>query len=120
MSKKGGKTCPERVEVPHNEYEQQRIRTIEANNLKFKSLGIKRIVASMTNLVDSGKNKKRKHKYRGSEDGDDYVPDDNDSVEDSESEGHISVTKREKTRTKKGLEDNVTSFHHRLLPSYME
>lgn len=98
MSRSGGKAHSKENYIAQNEYEIQRLRTIEENKTRMKTLGIKRIAASLTSLVDSSKVKKSKQQCNASLEKDsDYVPDENEEVE-YEKETH-NVTSNKKVLT---------------------
>ncbi|KMS96432.1 hypothetical protein BVRB_9g225320 isoform A [Beta vulgaris subsp. vulgaris] len=93
MSRFGGRTCLNH-DVTRNEYEQQRMKTIEANKIKMHTLSIKRIATSMTSLVDSSKAKKRQQKCDATLEKDgDYAPDENEE-NDYEEDAHILTTNK--------------------------
>lgn len=93
MSRFGGKTCSNHDVTP-NEYEQQRMKTIEANKIKMQTLGIKRIATSMTSLADSSKAKKTQKNHDATlEKDNDYVPDKNEEI-DCEEKVHIVTTNK--------------------------
>ncbi|XP_021733433.1 uncharacterized protein LOC110700232 [Chenopodium quinoa] len=108
MSRSGGKAPSKENYIAQNEYEIQRLRTIEANKTRMKTLGIKRIAASLTSLVDSSKVKKSKEKCNASLEKDsDYVPDENEEVE-YEKETH-NVTSNKKVKINENKEGDRRS-----------
>ncbi|XP_074302167.1 uncharacterized protein LOC141633633 isoform X2 [Silene latifolia] len=101
MSKTGKKKTP--ADMPPtsmNKYERDRLLNIEANKKKMESLNIKRIAASMTSLVDSTNQKKKKGKKRKIADEDeDYTTEFGEDVQHSDKEcenGADIVTKTKK------------------------
>ena len=98
----GGQTNMKHANMKLNEYEQKRLMRIQDNKSMMESLGIKRIASSLTSLVDSTKEKRRKGKCKDLIDDDDddddddkeYVPPD-DSMEDQlEKEATLMVSKK--------------------------
>ena len=61
-----------------NEYERARNSRIEINKKKMESLGIKHTASSMTSLVESTKEKKRKGKKNATREDDEYFPDEDE------------------------------------------
>lgn len=99
MTRGGGKTNLKEV----NEYEKQRLMTIQANKELLQSMGIKRLPSSLTTLVDSTKEKKRKVKHSGTREDGEYVPDDEHVDEECEKEPQLTISTRAKTKkTKEG------------------
>ncbi|KNA12362.1 hypothetical protein SOVF_126690 [Spinacia oleracea] len=94
MSRFGGKTPSNHDDTTPNEYEQQRLRIIKSNKLKMQTLGIKRIAACVTSLVDSSKPQKRRQKcnFTLEKDGD-YVPDE-DEEDEREDQTQIMTTNK--------------------------
>lgn len=80
---KAGKNMTSKQPLQQNEYEQQRLMRIQSNKCKMQSLGIKRITASLTSLVDSEKvKKKRKKNQNVIEEDKDYIPTSGDEEQD--------------------------------------
>lgn len=94
MSRFGGKTPSNHDDTTPNDYEQQRLRHIKSNKLKMQTLGIKRIAACVTSLVDSSKPQKRRQKcnFTLEKDGD-YVPDE-DEEDEREDQTQIMTTNK--------------------------
>ncbi|XP_065873353.1 uncharacterized protein [Euphorbia lathyris] len=94
MTRHGGKTNSKQ---PLNEYEQRRLMVIQANKGRLKSLGLKHIASSLTSLVESTQEKKRKGRREATKENDEYVPDDDLVEEECEKEAQLAFSKKAKT-----------------------
>ncbi|XP_056698029.1 uncharacterized protein [Spinacia oleracea] len=108
---KAGKNMTSKQPLQQNEYEQQRLMRIQSNKCKMQSLGIKRITASLTSLVDSEKvKKKRKKNQNVIEEDKDYIPTSGDEEQDMntledeyEKENDFSTSKQIQRCPSKGI-----------------
>ncbi|XP_065879389.1 uncharacterized protein [Euphorbia lathyris] len=81
---------------PFTEYEQKRFMVIQANKSRLKSLGLKRIASSLTSLVESTQQKKRKGRSKATKEDDEYVPDDGLVEGECEKESQLAFSKKAK------------------------
>ncbi|XP_021715864.1 uncharacterized protein LOC110683767 isoform X2 [Chenopodium quinoa] len=110
MMEKVGINTSDKNSGQQNEYEQQRLKRIQDNKYRMQSLGIKRISASLTSLVESKKeNKKMKKSKNVTKIDKDYVPnfddeDDMNFLDDNEyeKEDDIAMPKKDKRSATKG------------------
>ncbi|KAK9676316.1 hypothetical protein RND81_11G068400 [Saponaria officinalis] len=84
------KSFADKLERVSNEYEKERLLNIQANKRKLESMNIKRIATSMTSMVDSTNEKRRKGEQKITLDEDD---DDDPSFDEAE---ELSERKRQK------------------------